>query len=66
MQTDEQTAALLFDLDVCDSIFRTLAIQLENNATISDYHPLAVLAQVGVNKINRVFDTIDRGGMGRA
>lgn len=59
----DQKAALLYDLDVCDSIFRTLANQLENNATVTDLHPLAVLAAEGAKKINCVFEAIGRAGL---
>ena len=56
-------AKLLYDLDVCQSLFTTLAVQLENNAMIADYHPLAMLAAEGAKKINCVFDAVERAGM---
>ncbi|MEI6827564.1 MAG: hypothetical protein WCK54_18375 [Desulfuromonadales bacterium] len=61
--TTDQTAALLFDLDVCQSLFTTLAHQLENSSMIADYHPLAVLAAEGAKKIGSVLDSIDRAGL---
>jgi hypothetical protein len=62
MNTD-QKAALLYDLDVCQSIFSTLAHTLEHNATVGDFHPLAVLAQEGFKKMNSIADQLDRGGV---
>jgi len=59
----DQKAALLYDLDVCQSLFSTLANALENNATLGDYHPLAVLAQEGFKKMNSIADQLDRGGV---
>ena len=59
----DQRAALLYNLDVCDSIFRTLALQLENNATVADYHPLAMLAAEGAKKISCVFEAVEQAGM---
>ena len=59
----DQKAALLYNLDVCDSLFRTLALQLENSAILADLHPLAVLAQEGKNKISTILDSIDRAGL---
>lgn len=57
----DQKAALLYDLDVCQSLFSTLAHTLEHNATVGDFHPLAVLAQEGFKKINGIADLLDRG-----
>ena len=57
----DQRAALLYNLDVCHSLFATLAHTLENNAAVGDYHPLAVIAAEGKRKINCIADAIDRG-----
>lgn len=59
----ETAAAVLRELDVCRSLFDSLAYQLENNATIGDYWPLAVLAGEGKRKIDGIVDEIDRAGM---
>lgn len=57
-----ETAGNVFrELDVCRSLFDSLAYQLENNAGIGDFHPLAVLAGEGRRKVDNIVDAIDRG-----
>lgn len=53
--------AIFRELDVCRSLFDSLAGRLENNAGVVDYHPLAVLAAEGKRKIDTVMDMVDRG-----
>ena len=53
------TAQTLKTLDEARSIFDVLATLLENNAAVADYHPLAVLAADGRDKLDRVADMID-------
>ena len=58
----DQKAAILFNLDTCESLFKTLAHSLENNAG-SDSHSLAMLATLGAREVGTVFDSIDRAGL---
>jgi hypothetical protein len=57
------TAEILKKLDVCRSLFYSLAYQLENNAGIADYWPLSVLAAEGQRKIGGIADMMDRARM---
>ncbi|MBK5275163.1 MAG: hypothetical protein JJE30_08935 [Desulfuromonadales bacterium] len=59
-----ETAGKVFsELDVCRSLFDSLAHTLEYNVGVRDYHPLSVLAQEGKRKIDSIVDQIDRGRM---
>lgn len=53
-----QLTTVLRDLDSCRSILDVLATLLENNAAVSDYHSLAVLAADGRGKIDSVIDVL--------
>lgn len=53
-------AQVLKTLDEARSIFDVLALMLENNAMVRDYHTLACLAADGRGKVDRVADMIDR------
>lgn len=53
-----ETTSVLRDLDAARSILDILAVLLENNAPISDYHSLAVLAAEGRRKIDSVVDVL--------
>jgi len=52
-------AKVLKTLDEARSIFDVLAIMLENNAVVLDYHSLACLAADGRGKLDRVADMLD-------
>lgn len=59
---DQKTAGAVYrELDVCRSLFDSLADRLENNAGVRDYHSLAVLASEGMRKVDAIMDMIDRG-----
>lgn len=54
------TAQVLKSLDEARGIFDVLTTLLENNAPVSDYHSLAVLAADGRGKLDRVADLLDK------
>lgn len=53
-------AQVLKTLDEARSIFDVLSNLLENNASVGDYHSLAVLAADGRSKLECVTDLLDR------
>lgn len=53
-----ETTSVLRDLDAARSILDVLSTLLENNAAVSDYHSLAVLAADGRSKIDNVIDVL--------
>lgn len=53
-------AQVLKTLDEARSIFDVLANLLENNASVADYHSLAVLAADGRGKLDHVADMVDQ------
>ncbi len=53
-----ETTSVLRDLDAARSILDVLSTLLENNAAVSDYHSLAVLAADGRGKIDNVIDVL--------
>ena len=55
-----QTGAILKELDVVRSICESLSYQLENNAGIKDFHGLAVLASEGARKSDLICDMLDK------
>ena len=57
------TAAVFMELDVCKSLFDSLAYQLEHNEGITDTWSLAVLALEGKRKIGGIVERIDRGNV---
>ena len=53
-----ETTSVLRDLDSARSVLDVLATLLENNAAVSDYHSLSVLAADGRGKIDIVIDVL--------
>lgn len=54
------SASILKTLDEARSIFDVLAIMLENNVVVHDYHSLSCLAADGRGKLDHVADLIDK------
>jgi len=46
------------NLEVCRSLFDTVAYSLENNIHVKDYRPLAVLAEEGRRKVDAIIATV--------
>ena len=56
--THRQTSLMLRELETCQALFTSLEILLDNNALISDYRPLAVMAADGKRKLDGLMDLI--------